>query len=104
MRIRVTPGGRLRGVLHVPGDKSIAHRWLILACTGSTRSRFTGLPGRLDVRSTASCLAELTLKARPALDLWARHASAGAQRGGSTWTDTPRGASNETLGVCGEGR
>ena len=104
MRIRVTPGGRLRGVLHVPGDKSIAHRWLILACTGSSRSRLTGLPGALDVRSTASCLAELTLKARPALDLWARNASSGVEGGGSTWNDTPRGVSNGTLEVEGEGR
>src|SRR5207247_9361531 len=101
MRIRVTPGGRLRGVLHVPGDKSIAHRWLILACTGSSRSRLTGLPGALDVRSTASCLAELTLKARPALDLWARNASSGLAGGGSTWQATPEGCATRRLVVAG---
>jgi 3-phosphoshikimate 1-carboxyvinyltransferase len=104
MRIRVIPGGRLRGTVRVPGDKSIAHRWLILACTGSSRSRLTGLPGAFDVRSTASCLAELTLKARPALDLWARNASSGVEGGGSTWNDTPRGVSNGTLEVEGQGR
>ncbi|TMK59110.1 MAG: hypothetical protein E6G54_07485, partial [Actinobacteria bacterium] len=104
MRIRVIPGGRLQGTVRVPGDKSIAHRWLILACTASGRSRLTGLPGALDVRSTASCLAELTLKARPALDLWARNASSGVEGGGSTWNDTPRGVPNGTLEVEGEGR
>ena len=104
MRIRVIPGGRLQGTVRVPGDKSIAHRWLILACTASSRSRLTGLPGALDVRSTASCLAELTLKARPALDLWARNASSGVEGGGSTWNDTPRGVPNGTLEVEGEGR
>src|SRR5207247_1812301 len=104
MRIRVMPGGRLQGTVHVPGDKSIAHRWLILACTASSRSRLTGLPRGLDVRSTASCLAELTLKARPALDLWARNASYGVEGGGSTWNDTPAGVSNGTLEVEGEGR
>jgi 3-phosphoshikimate 1-carboxyvinyltransferase len=104
MRIRVIPGGRLQGTARVPGDKSIAHRWLILACTASSRSRLTGLPGALDVRSTASCLAELTLKARPALDLWARNASSGVEGGGSTWNDTPRGAPNGTLEVEGQGR
>jgi 3-phosphoshikimate 1-carboxyvinyltransferase len=104
MRIRVIPGGRLQATVRVPGDKSIAHRWLILASTASGRSRLTGLPGALDVRSTASCLAKLTLKARPALDLWARNASSGVEGSGSTWNDMPRGVSNGTLEVEGEGR
>ena len=104
MRIRVIPGGRLQGTVRVPGDKSIAHRWLILACTASSRSRLTGLPSAFDVRSTASCLAELTLKARPALDLWARNASSGVEGGGSTWNETPFGVSNGALEVEGQGR
>ena len=41
----------------MPGDKSIAHRWLILASTARGSSRLVDLPGSLDVRSTASCLA-----------------------------------------------
>ena len=104
MRIRVIPGGRLQGTVRVPGDKSIAHRWLILACTASSRSRLTGLPSAFDVRSTASCLAELTLKARPALDLWARNASSGVEGGGSTWNEKPFGVSNGALEVEGQGR
>ena len=59
MKVRVRPGGSLRGQANVPGDKSIAHRWLILAVTAAGRSSLEGLPHSLDIRSTASCLAEL---------------------------------------------
>jgi 3-phosphoshikimate 1-carboxyvinyltransferase len=104
MRIRVMPGGRLQGTVRVAGDKSIAHRWLILASTASGRSRLTGLPDALDVGSTASCLANLTVKARPALDLWARNVSSSVEGGGSTWNHTLGEASNGTLEVEGEGR
>jgi len=104
MRIRAVPGGRLQGSIRVAGDKSIAHRWLILASTASSRSRLTGLPSGLDVRSTASSLANLTVKARPALDLWARNVSSWVEGGGSTWNDTPAGVSYGTLEVEGEGR
>ncbi|MDP9300522.1 MAG: 3-phosphoshikimate 1-carboxyvinyltransferase [Actinomycetota bacterium] len=104
MRIRVVPGGRLQGTVHVGGDKSIAHRWLILASTASSLSRLTGLPGAFDVRSTASCLADLTVKARPALDLWARNASSWVEGSGSTWNDTLGEVPNGTLEVEGEGR
>ena len=113
MRIRVTPGGdgedRVDGVpIHVPGDKSIAHRWLILAATAKGRSRLVGLPPALDVRSTAGCLSRVTLKARPALDLWARNASSGVEGGGSTWNETSRDVSTHPSGAAleveGEGR
>ena len=57
VRIRVIPGGTVGGECRVPGDKSIAHRWLILAATARGRSRLVRVPGSLDVRSTASCLA-----------------------------------------------
>ena len=50
-------GAASRGSLAVPGDKSIAHRWLILAATALDSSRLLGVPASLDVRSTASCLA-----------------------------------------------
>ena len=104
MRIRAMPGGRLQGSIRVAGDKSIAHRWLILASTASSRSRLTGLPSGLDVRSTASSLANLTVKARPALDLLARNVSSWVEGSGSTWNDTLAGGSYGTLEVEGEGR
>jgi 3-phosphoshikimate 1-carboxyvinyltransferase len=102
MRVRVTPGGRVGGEVTVPGDKSIAHRWLIAAAVGKGRSRLTGLPVSLDVRSTASCLAGLCDAAGPSLEAWAsRHAAAG-ERNGSTWNRGP--STLDVLEVEGEGR
>jgi 3-phosphoshikimate 1-carboxyvinyltransferase len=109
MRVRVTSGrGRDGANIGVPGDKSIAHRWLILAATAEGRSRLVGLPAALDVRSTAACLSRVTGKARPPLDMWARNAWSGVEGGGSTWNETSRDASTDPSGgiveVEGEGR
>jgi 3-phosphoshikimate 1-carboxyvinyltransferase len=104
MRIRVTTGEGVDRPIRVPGDKSIAHRWLILSATARGPSRLAHLPPSLDVRSTASCLSRVTLKARPALDLWAANASSWVEGGGSTWNGTSRESSIETLEVEGEGR
>ena len=103
MRVRVRPGGTLGGEVGVPGDKSIAHRWLILAATASGPSRLLGLPVSLDVRSTAACLSAVTGKARPALDLWARNGSASVEGGGSTWNADVQNGRSSALEVEGEG-
>ncbi len=104
MRLRVVPGGRVSGDVNVPGDKSIAHRWLILAATAKGVSRLHGLPCSLDVRSTAASLARVTGRARPALDAWVRDASAQAEGNGSTWNTQIRPLSGPALEVEGEGR
>jgi len=110
MRIRVTPGAGTSdgGARRVPGDKSIAHRWLILASTADGRSRLVGLPASLDVRSTASCLSRVTRRARPALELWARNAASRVEDGGSTWNgrsrDSREEGSTDVLELEGEGR
>jgi 3-phosphoshikimate 1-carboxyvinyltransferase len=104
MDVLVTPGSSVGGVHAVPGDKSVAHRWLILSVTARGRSRVVGLPPSLDVRSTASCLAALAPKARPALDLLAREAPAAVEGGGSTWNAEVEVPSIEPLEVEGEGR
>lgn len=71
MRILIEPGGTVEGEAAVPGDKSIAHRWLILSATARGGSRLVGLPGALDVRSTARCLsAVLREPARLQLEAW----------------------------------
>jgi 3-phosphoshikimate 1-carboxyvinyltransferase len=57
------------GSLRVPGDKSIAHRWLLLAAIAHGRSALTGLPAALDVASTA--LACASLLGDEALARWA---------------------------------
>jgi 3-phosphoshikimate 1-carboxyvinyltransferase len=104
MDIVVTPGPALEGSVAVPGDKSIAHRWLILAATAAGRSRLVGLPSSLDVRSTAACLAAVTDKARPSLDVFARNASPGVEPGGSTWNEDSREPLDLPLEVEGQGR
>lgn len=103
MRVRTTPGSRLHGEVTVPGDKSIAHRWLILAATGRGSSRLVDLPGSLDVRSMASCLGALTDQARPALEAWARNDPASAEGHGSTWNAEPSNGAGAPLEVEGEG-
>jgi 3-phosphoshikimate 1-carboxyvinyltransferase len=104
MRARSTPGSRLEGEATVPGDKSIAHRWLILAATGRGSSRLVDLPGSLDVRSMAACLAAMTRRARPALEAWVRNDGSSAERQGSTWNGAVDEAGVGALEVEGEGR
>jgi 3-phosphoshikimate 1-carboxyvinyltransferase len=48
-----------RGVVRVPGDKSISHRALMLAALGGGESRVSGILESADVRSTASILRHL---------------------------------------------
>ena len=48
-----------RGVVRVPGDKSISHRALILGSLAEGRSRISGILDSADVNSTASVLRSL---------------------------------------------
>jgi 3-phosphoshikimate 1-carboxyvinyltransferase len=108
VRAIVMPGGRLSGSIPVPGDKSVAHRWLILAATALGRSSLLEVPTSLDVRSTASCLSMLNPKARPALQRWAANDGRPAEGHGSTWNVRVEGRDDEhtprTLEVEGDGR
>jgi 3-phosphoshikimate 1-carboxyvinyltransferase len=70
MRLLVEPGARLRGEASVPGDKSIAHRWLLLAALARGRSRLVGVPGSLDVRSTAGVVGALLSDPQVRLEGW----------------------------------
>lgn len=104
MLARIQPGGTLRGKARVPGDKSIAHRWLILAATATGPSRMVDLPSSLDVRSTASSLSLVALKARPALDIWTANAAARVEPPGSTWNADIETSRYRVLELEGEGR
>ncbi|HSL12162.1 MAG TPA: 3-phosphoshikimate 1-carboxyvinyltransferase [Actinomycetota bacterium] len=109
MRLRVTPGSALGpATVRVPGDKSIAHRWLILAATADGLSRLVEVPPSLDVRSTAVCLSSLLPDARPALERWTRNVAAAVEAGGSTWnvgsSDGVEGSAFPVLEVDGHGR
>jgi 3-phosphoshikimate 1-carboxyvinyltransferase len=55
----VRPAARLRGTLKLPGDKSIAHRALIVAALSGGSSSVTLRTPGLDVRSTAAALRAL---------------------------------------------
>jgi 3-phosphoshikimate 1-carboxyvinyltransferase len=104
MDLEVTPGSSLRGSVEVPGDKSIAHRWLILAATATGGSSISGAPPSLDVRSTARCLAGLAPKAQPSLNVFADKGASGVEGGGSTWNVEGGDPALATLEVEGEGR
>jgi 3-phosphoshikimate 1-carboxyvinyltransferase len=103
MRARVERTARLTGEVVVPGDKSVAHRWLVLAATARGRSRLVSVPVSLDVRSTAACLACLSRKARPALEVWSRNPAPTGDGGGSTWNEDGRALVSSALEVDGEG-
>ena len=85
MRITIRPGGAVGGEARVPGDKSIAHRWLILAATAAGGSELAGLPAALDVRSTARVLAAISQGgARASLEAWALEPTAVPEEDRST--------------------
>jgi 3-phosphoshikimate 1-carboxyvinyltransferase len=50
---------RLQGDIKLPGDKSVSHRVLIFGSIADGESRFRGLSGGADVKSTASCMRAL---------------------------------------------
>ena len=59
MRWTIEPGLCPRGTTRPPGDKSIAHRTLLLAAIAAGESHISNLPAGADVASTASCLRQL---------------------------------------------
>ncbi len=60
--IVVRPASRLRGIVHVPGDKSIAHRYALLASLAAGRSVVHGFAPGADCRSTLACLEGLGIE------------------------------------------
>ena len=55
----VEGGGSLRGVVRVPGDKSISHRALLFNALAHGRATISGLLESEDVHATADCLRAL---------------------------------------------
>ena len=66
--ITVEPASSVRGRLHVPGDKSISHRYAILAALADGTSRITGYAPGADCATTLDCLRALGVDARIASD------------------------------------
>src|SRR5437867_6393817 len=55
----IMPARGLRGRLRVPGDKSISHRYAMLAALAEGTSTLAGFAPGADCRSTLECLREL---------------------------------------------
>jgi 3-phosphoshikimate 1-carboxyvinyltransferase len=55
----VTPARRIQGRIRVPGDKSISHRYALLAALSQGRSALRNYAPGADCRSTLTCLATL---------------------------------------------
>ena len=59
MNTTVEKATGIHGVIQMPGDKSIAHRAMILGALARTEQLVDGLPDSADLASTAACLREL---------------------------------------------
>src|SRR6476659_3808522 len=52
----ITPARRLQGCVRVPGDKSISHRYALLAALAEGRSELRNYAPGADCQSTLACL------------------------------------------------
>jgi 3-phosphoshikimate 1-carboxyvinyltransferase len=55
----ISPGGTVDGVVELPGDKSISHRYAILAAVAEGASEILNYASAADCRSTLECLKRL---------------------------------------------
>jgi 3-phosphoshikimate 1-carboxyvinyltransferase len=55
----IQPAGTVRGVVQIPGDKSVSHRYAMLAAIADGTSRFHNFSAARDCASTLDCLARL---------------------------------------------
>jgi 3-phosphoshikimate 1-carboxyvinyltransferase len=55
----ISPGGNVTGVVELPGDKSISHRYAILSALAEGRSEIFNYATAADCRSTLECLRKL---------------------------------------------
>lgn len=58
----VTPARRVQGRLRVPGDKSISHRYALLAALSEGRSELSNYSAGADCQSTLACLRALGIE------------------------------------------
>jgi 3-phosphoshikimate 1-carboxyvinyltransferase len=55
----ISPGGTIDGVVELPGDKSISHRYALIAALAEGRSEIRNYSTAADCRSTLGCLRRL---------------------------------------------
>jgi 3-phosphoshikimate 1-carboxyvinyltransferase len=58
-KVIVRPARDVRGVVRIPGDKSISHRYAMLAAVAEGTSRFQNFSAARDCASTLDCMAKL---------------------------------------------
>jgi 3-phosphoshikimate 1-carboxyvinyltransferase len=58
----ISPGGTIEGVVELPGDKSISHRYAIIAALAEGRSEILNYATAADCRSTLDCLRRLGIE------------------------------------------
>jgi 3-phosphoshikimate 1-carboxyvinyltransferase len=63
---RISPARRVAGALRLPGDKSISHRYAILASLAGGTSKLHNYASGADCQSTLGCLASLGVPVRKA--------------------------------------
>jgi 3-phosphoshikimate 1-carboxyvinyltransferase len=73
--VTVRPAKAVRGVIRIPGDKSISHRYAMLAAIAEGTSRFHNFSAALDCASTLDCVAKLGAE-------WTRHQGENGGEGG----------------------
>jgi 3-phosphoshikimate 1-carboxyvinyltransferase len=59
---KIRPGKKIEGVVELPGDKSISHRYAILAALAEGGSEISNYASAADCRSTLDCLERLGVK------------------------------------------
>jgi 3-phosphoshikimate 1-carboxyvinyltransferase len=58
----ISPGGTIEGVVELPGDKSISHRYAIIAALAEGRSEILNYATAADCKSTLDCLRRLGIE------------------------------------------
>jgi 3-phosphoshikimate 1-carboxyvinyltransferase len=58
----ISPGGNVSGVVELPGDKSISHRYAILASLAEGTSEIRNYASSADCRSTIDCMRKLGIE------------------------------------------
>src|SRR6202789_1565400 len=66
MRQTIRPAGRLSGLVILPGDKSISHRYAMLAALAEGTSKITNYSTGADCRSTRGCGRDLGIEVEQA--------------------------------------
>jgi 3-phosphoshikimate 1-carboxyvinyltransferase len=64
----IEPARRVRGVLRMPGDKSVSHRYALLAAVADGRSTVSNYAPGADCRSTLACLRALGVRIEESTD------------------------------------